>query len=264
MPYYVVWLGNKNGIYDNWTACEKQIKGFKGAIYKKFLTFHEAHQAFSQHPKDFVRLDTSYYTADVHKKNQRTLKTIVPKQVKEIKKQKKSKIKTINQQNKQKEQLVGVEKLQKQMIRNIGVFIENAICVDASCIIDEMISNSFGKVEYRGVWLANKDELFHSKIFPKGTINIVEFLAIVDALKYIKRYSIHNSIIFSDSLTAIQWVANKKCNTKLERNHETEDLFELVDDALSFLKEESSLCPILKWQTEIWGDIPADFRRKTS
>lgn len=35
MKLYGVWKGRKTGIFDNWADCQAQIKGFKGAVYKK-------------------------------------------------------------------------------------------------------------------------------------------------------------------------------------------------------------------------------------
>ena len=40
--YYAVAKGRKNGIYDNWEDCKKQIHGFNKANYKKFKTKKEA------------------------------------------------------------------------------------------------------------------------------------------------------------------------------------------------------------------------------
>ena len=262
MPYYVVWVGRKNGIYENWKACEEQIKGYKGAIYKKFVSFHDAKKAFMQHPEKFVRLDTACYTKEVQRHNQAIISAVIPEQAKQVKKQKRKDTKTINAHNKKKEQLVGLRELNQKMMRDIGIFIEQAICVDASCIVNKEVSNSFGKVEYRGVWMYDRKEIFHSKVFPKGTINMVEFLAIVDAIRHTKQAGISNPVIFSDSLTAMQWVAQKTYRTNLERNHETEELFQLMDEAVAFLRRQKSICPILKWQTQLWGDIPADFERK--
>jgi ribonuclease HI len=44
--YYVVWQGNEPGIYDTWTKCQEQIKGYPGAKYKGFKTKEEALSAF--------------------------------------------------------------------------------------------------------------------------------------------------------------------------------------------------------------------------
>ena len=40
--YYAVRLGRIAGIYETWTQCEEQVKGFPGAEYKSFPTIQEA------------------------------------------------------------------------------------------------------------------------------------------------------------------------------------------------------------------------------
>lgn len=42
MPYYAVARGRNVGIFPTWGDCEKQVKGFPGAVYKKFSTQSEA------------------------------------------------------------------------------------------------------------------------------------------------------------------------------------------------------------------------------
>lgn len=44
MAYYAVAKGRKVGIYGDWAQCEEQVKGFKGAVYKKFKSQREAEQ----------------------------------------------------------------------------------------------------------------------------------------------------------------------------------------------------------------------------
>lgn len=48
--YYVVWKGARPGIYDNWTDCQLQIKGYEGALYKSFESNEEAMAAFRDPP----------------------------------------------------------------------------------------------------------------------------------------------------------------------------------------------------------------------
>lgn len=43
--YYAVRVGRKTGVFSTWDECSKQVIGFKGAIYKSFLT-KEAAQNF--------------------------------------------------------------------------------------------------------------------------------------------------------------------------------------------------------------------------
>lgn len=40
--YYAVKNGKKTGIFGTWNQCKEQVTGFKGAIYKSFLTLDEA------------------------------------------------------------------------------------------------------------------------------------------------------------------------------------------------------------------------------
>jgi ribonuclease HI len=53
VKYYVVWVGNKSGIYSSWEECKKQIKNYKGAKYKSFANNEEAKVAFSKNYKDY-------------------------------------------------------------------------------------------------------------------------------------------------------------------------------------------------------------------
>ncbi|MCF0217697.1 MAG: ribonuclease H family protein [Malacoplasma sp.] len=47
--FYVVIVGRNKGIYHSWKECEKQIKGFKGAIYKSFVNEKEAQAFYKTH-----------------------------------------------------------------------------------------------------------------------------------------------------------------------------------------------------------------------
>ena len=129
-----------------------------------------------------------------------------------------------------------------------------ALAVDAAC------SGNPGQMEYRGVYLRTGQEVFHYGP-TLGTNNIGEFLAIVHALALLKQKS-PTMTIYSDSRTAISWVRKKCCKTLLERNDETEELFQLIERAETWLKAHRVTIPIIKWETEQWGEVPADFGRK--
>ena len=133
--------------------------------------------------------------------------------------------------------------------------ISESVAVDAAC------SGNPGLLEYRGVCVADKREVFHVGPLEEGTNNIGEFLAIVHALALLKKHQ-QPTPIYSDSVNAIKWVANKKCNTKLERSERNKPLFELITRAELWLQQHSYQNPILKWETKNWGEIPADFGRK--
>ena len=68
--------------------------------------------------------------------------------------------------------------------------------------------------------------------------------------------------IYSDSVNAINWIKQKKCKTKLERTERTEQLFQMIERAEKWLRENTYTMPVLKWETEQWGEVPADFGRK--
>lgn len=139
--------------------------------------------------------------------------------------------------------------------RSSGRIIRRSISVDAAC------SGNPGLMEYQGVTTVNKRQLFH-QAFPLGTNNVGEFLAIVHALAFLQKQSEPDLPIYSDSKIAMGWVAKGKAKTTLKRSAQTEKLFEYLDRAEAWLAQNQVTNPILKWETERWGEIPADFGRK--
>ena len=135
-----------------------------------------------------------------------------------------------------------------------GAIIQGALAVDAAC------SGNPGMMEYRGVYIATGEEIFHfGPMF--GTNNIGEFLAIVHGLALLKQKGI-DIPIYSDSHNALLWVAQKKCKTKLPRDARSEELFGYIERAEKWLKNNSYTTRLIKWETAQWGEIPADFGRK--
>lgn len=130
-----------------------------------------------------------------------------------------------------------------------------SIAVDAGC------SGNPGKMEYRGVYLRTGKEVFHQGPFEHGTNNIGEFLAIVHALALLKKNG-SNMAVYSDSAVAQKWVRDKRCNTKLEKNDKNSELHTLILRAEAWLAANDYANPVVKWKTDKWGEIPADFGRK--
>ncbi len=130
-----------------------------------------------------------------------------------------------------------------------------------SISVDGASSSRGGMSEYRGVFTHNAKEIFRKGPFPDGTNNLMEFLALVHALSLCKRDGV-SLPIYSDSRTAISWVRKKEIKTTKQRTKKNEELFVLVDRALMWLKENDCQNKILKWETKVWGEIPADFNRK--
>lgn len=129
------------------------------------------------------------------------------------------------------------------------------LCVDAA------YSSETKQMEYRGVLLQEKIELFRKGPFQDATNNIGEFLALVHALALCKNKN-WDFPIYSDSNTAIIWVLYKKAKTKLEKKEKNAYLFELIERAEKWLEENEYSNKIYKWDTKKWGEIPADFGRK--
>lgn len=131
------------------------------------------------------------------------------------------------------------------------------IAVDGAC------SGNPGLAEYRGVRIEDGVQLF--SISPiMATNNIVEFLAIVHALAMCQREGVTDTTIYSDSLNAIQWVKMGKCRTKIPQEARFLRAFELIERAEVWLSKHpyEERLPVVKWNTESWGEIPADFGRK--
>ena len=141
-------------------------------------------------------------------------------------------------------------------LTSLGTPIQESIIVDAAW-------NSVQKdMEYQGILYKTNTRIFHMGPLANGTNNIGEFLAIVHALAYCKKHGMFSTPIYSDSRNAIGWVKAKKCKTNLEESAKTKHIFELIHRAEAWLKENSYKNKILKWETEAWGENPADFGRK--
>ncbi len=139
-------------------------------------------------------------------------------------------------------------------LEGLGVDL-NAWAVDAAC------SGNPGPMEYQAVDLATGQRMFHFGPM-KGTNNIGEFLAIVHALALMQQKGLYDKTIYSDSYNAILWVGKRQCKTKLERTPQTEPLFQIILRAENWLRTHTWRNPIVKWDTQKWGEVPADFGRK--
>lgn len=136
-------------------------------------------------------------------------------------------------------------------------YLLDALAVDAAC------SGNPGPMEYRGVYVRTGQEIFRVGPLEQGTNNIGEFLAIVHALALCWQRGLHQKTIYSDSYNAILWVRKRQCKTKLERTPQTEQLYQIIARAEYWLRTHDYRNPIVKWETDRWGEVPADFGRKS-
>ncbi|MFN3968215.1 viroplasmin family protein [Flavobacterium sp.] len=148
-----------------------------------------------------------------------------------------------------------VSELSKEELLLIGNPIEDSIAVDGAW------DNTTGLVEYQGVNFKTKKVLFHIGPLEDGTINMVEFLAIVHALALCKQNN-WNKPIYSDSKIALSWTRDKKARTNHEPSEKNKKLFEMLERAEKWLENNTYENPLLKWETKAWGENPADFGRK--
>ena len=133
----------------------------------------------------------------------------------------------------------------------------NAIATDAGCM------GNPGIMEYRGVDLQTGQEIFHfGPVW--GTNNIGEFLGVVHALALLEKQQRRGVTVYTDSRTAISWVRRRKCASQLPEDEQTANLYNIIHRAEKWLVSHPDLAGniVRKWETEKWGEIPADFGRK--
>lgn len=213
--YYGVWVGHKPGVYTDWDTCNAQVKGYKGAKFRKLKAQNAqlAQKEFEQEQQAlnaFVSLDEN--------------RAVVPETSNSI--------------------------------------INNVILPDFLSV-DGAYNGVF--CEYQGVWVDNRKLAFASKRFEGGTNNIAEFLGLVHAMEFLMQQN-KPIQIYTDSVTAMAWVRDKKANTTAySTNKATSELNQLIINAQNFLQHNAQQlqgAKILKWETKRWGQIPADYGRK--
>ena len=131
-----------------------------------------------------------------------------------------------------------------------------SIAVDAAC------SGNPGPVEYQCVDINTGTRIFHVGPLPGGTNNIGEFLALVHALALLEKQGRPNVTIYTDSRTALAWVRNRHAKTAITPNARNAKIMDMLHRAEAWLQTHRPVNPIQKWNTEKWGEIPADFGRK--
>ena len=230
--YYVVWNGPSPGVYSSWEACQEAVSGVSGAKYKSFKSQAEAEDAFEMGEEAYEEAKasddrTSNNSSKSGNSGNSGSSCDISKPIRPA---------------------YNPAKLPAEAIRE-------AIAVDAAC------SGNPGAMEYRGVYLADGKEIFHYGPV-HGTNNIGEFLAIVHGLALLKQKGLDNMPIYSDSVNAQLWVRKHQCKTTLVRNDQTEKLYQMIERAEAWLRNNTYKNPIIKWQTDKWGEIPADFGRK--
>lgn len=130
-----------------------------------------------------------------------------------------------------------------------------ALTVDASCL------GNPGRMEYRCVELATGRVVFQMGPFEHGTNNIGEYLAIVHALALLARTDDRRTI-YTDSRTALSWLRRRGSNSKLKPDELNKPLLDLLARADIWVRNHTWPNRVIKWDTDRWGEIPADYDRK--
>ncbi len=221
--YYVVWEGHAPGVYDTWAECRLQTDGYPGAKYKGFDSREEAVEAFRGSPSQHLDL----IRAIVKNAPRPQLPPEISPGVRDY---------------------TGVPEIRL-----------DAIAVDGAC------AGNPGRMEYRGVRVIDGAELFRVGAAGDyiGTNNIAEYLAIIHVAALLKKRGDFVTPIYTDSKNTLAWLRRGGSKTTLARTPATAHTLDVLARADAWLAANGPIRnPILKWQTELWGEIPADFGRK--
>ena len=121
---------------------------------------------------------------------------------------------------------------------------------------DAAHSSKRGVTEYQGVDLKTGEQIFYQSL-GNQTVNIGEFLAVVEAVKYIIENDFSPRIIYTDSMTALTWFRNKStASNKMNRDLQKAEIF------LKALSADVDTIEVRHWDNKLWGETPADFGNK--
>lgn len=138
----------------------------------------------------------------------------------------------------------------------IPEIIKDSIAVDGAC------SGNPGPMEYRGVDVMTGAEIFHVGPLEDGTNNVAEYLALIHVLAFLKKTGNSTTVVYSDSRTALSWLRNRGHKSKLAHTERNGKIFDMLARADRWIQSNIEYNRVIKWNTEEWGEIPADFDRK--
>lgn len=220
--YYTVWAGRQPGVYDDWDDAREQVENFPGAKFKSFSTPQEAAEAY--------RMGEGADGRELGR-------LLIQMRQREL--------------SAQADTILSLDEKKRRFPEIDG----NAWAVDAAC------AGNPGRMEYQCIDLATGARVFHLGPLDGATNNIGEFLAIVHAIALMEQRGLRLTL-YSDSRTGMAWVRRCKANTKIDPRKANPKVIELINRAEQWLLGHTFRPPIRKWQTEEWGEIPADFGRK--
>ena len=239
--YYVLFNGPDAGVYDDWNDI-KDLINFPGARYRSYASSKAAAEAFRSGCDDASDPSLGRLLSKAGAASNSGVG-------------KSGGMGSVGHSNVGAMGSVGLPKAGQPDYMTIPEVDLDAWAVDASCL------GNPGKMEYQGVELMTGRTLFRIGPFDDATNNIGEFLAIVHAMALMeKEGKTHN--IYSDSVSGMAWVRTHKVKTQLKPTERNRKVFELMARAVTWLNTHQYQGKVLKWQTDRWGEIPADFGRK--
>lgn len=123
--------------------------------------------------------------------------------------------------------------------------------------VDAAHSMKNGVTEYQAIDIKTGERLFYRNL-GNQTVNIGEFLGVVEAVKYIIENGFKPRVIYTDSETAIRWY-NNKSTSSVKKNKE---LSKAEVFLMLYNSTELSTINVEHWENGEWGETPADFGNK--
>lgn len=121
---------------------------------------------------------------------------------------------------------------------------------------DAAHSTKRSETEYQGINIATGEQVFYRNL-GNQTVNIGEFLAVVEGVKYIIENDFQPRIIYTDSQTAISWFKAKSTASNKKNNElKKAELF------LKALSADVDTIEVRHWDNRRWDETPADFGNK--
>jgi ribonuclease HI len=124
------------------------------------------------------------------------------------------------------------------------------IAVDAAHSTKNLVT------EFQGIDLATGEQIFYKNL-GNQTVNIGEFLGVVEAVKYVIENDFQPRHIYTDSVTALTWFKNKATAS----NKKCKDLQKAEIFLKAFAYDVDSI-EVSHWDNKEWGETPADFGNK--
>lgn len=226
--YYVVWEGRDTGVFDSWDEVYDLVLGYPNARYQAFDNIRDAVAAYRGSAAEHLAFAKAlgHRMASAQQAPQQEASQQSPEN-----------------------HSAGHSSPQSYRM--------DALAVDGAC------AGNPGPMEYRCVRVSDGAEIFRVGPLAGGTNNIAEYIAIIHAASLLAKRGLTDVPIYTDSATALSWIKKGHSNSKLKPSAENAQVIELLARADAWKAANAIRNPIIKWDTESWGEIPADFGRKS-